>query len=89
MFDTEADADANRLVGHPSPQRARKNPLCLMQLRDLPGYPTGHPEAGFGRVQIGQYVLTVFHDGTAEVRIPPDGSVVMRPAVAHPQDSDV
>ncbi len=86
MFDTRVDSDANRLVGHPSPQRARKNPLCLMELRDLPGYLASEPSASFGRVQVGQYVLTVFHDGTAEVQVPQNGSIVMRSAAVDPRN---
>lgn len=82
MFDTAADPTADRLVGHPSPQRSRRNPLCLMQLRDVPGYQLDNDDVteSFGRVQLGQYIFTVFRDGTAEVLVPPDGSVVMRPS---------
>ena len=82
VFETDADPKAGLLVGHPSPQRARRNPLCLMQLRDLPGYQLENDDIteNYGRVQLGQYVFTVFRDGTAEVLVPPDGSVIMRPS---------
>ena len=82
VFETDADPKAGLLVGHPSPQRSRRNPLCLMQLRDLPGYQLEDEDvaASFGRVQLGPYTFTVFRDGTAEVLVPLDGSVIMRPS---------
>ncbi len=54
-----------------------------MQLRDVPGYQLEDDDSDnddFGRVHLGQYTFTVYRDGTAEVLVPQDGSVIVRPA---------
>lgn len=89
MFDTATDSAADQLVGHPSPQPTRQNPLCLMQLRDVPGYQLTDDGAveSFGRVQLGQYTFTVFRDGNAEVLVSPHGSVTVRPSTDGAQET--
>ena len=83
VFELATDPRTALLMGHPSPQSARRNPVCLMQLRDVPGYQLEDQDSDnddFGRVHLGQYTFTVYRDSTAELLVPQDGSVIVRPA---------
>ena len=80
-FHLQQQPDTDALVGQPSPLRGRRNPVALMQLRDVIGYRPDDAQAeqpGFGQSSIGGYTFTVHRDGTAEILIPSSGSVTTR-----------
>ncbi|QKW32512.1 hypothetical protein HUT17_05105 (plasmid) [Nocardiopsis flavescens] len=83
-FETAPDARLAYLLGSPSPKALPRNPQGVMELRDLPGADaliSDEQPAEHGVVRLGPYTLTVRKDGGAELRIPADAALTIRPFV--------
>jgi hypothetical protein len=82
-FETVEDPRLAYLVKTPSTLLRRRNPQTTMELRDLPGAAALTASAdplAHGLVQLGQYTLVVFEDGTAELRVPVGAVFTVRAA---------
>ena len=80
-FDTADDPRLDYLIGLPSPLVRRRNPQATFELRDLTGADAliGAAEpAAHGLVRLGEFTLTVFKNGSAELHVPAGAVLTVR-----------